>query len=142
MRSRKERTFRLWKITVVHETTLQSKGVHMKDQNRKIVESRNLTEQLGCLHTCSKQGCMQQPHPHAELPWSDPSISIYTHLFDSPLDAKLIFRILKHKISSTWETNPRSKRTIAMWDGAAIGLGKTLVQCDILKIGSLMKLCS
>jgi hypothetical protein len=110
--------------------------------NRKIVESRNLAEQFRFLHTCSKQGCMQQPHPHAELPWSDPSTSIYTHLFDSPLDAKIIYRILKYKISSTWETNPRSKRTIAMGGGAAIGIGKTLVQCDVLKIGSLMKLSS
>lgn len=105
--------------------------------NRKIVESRNLAEQFRFLHTCSKQ----QPHPHAELPWSDSSISTYTHLFDSPLHAKIIYRILKYKISSTWETNPRSKRTIAMWGGAAIGIGKTPVQCDLLKIGSLMKLC-
>lgn len=35
--------------------------------NRKIIESRNLAEQIGCLHTC-EQGCMQQPHPHAKLP--------------------------------------------------------------------------
>jgi hypothetical protein len=68
--------------------------------NRKIAESRNLTEQLGCLHNCGKQGCMQKPHPHAKLPWSNPSISIYTHLFDSPLDTKIIYRILKYNISS------------------------------------------